>query len=1055
MKQKTQNTFTNGMQMDLNVMTTPRNLLTDCLNGTLVTFNGNEFTLQNDMGNCKVETASLPPGYIPIGMREYGGIIYVAAYSPVDGMCQIGSFPSPQVDFSTNDFADLSPVEFKQTQFVLANNITQQSVTNIVAKLFEPELFELHPGDLYVITYKLNEPVGGTPNGSTTLDTEPVYEDYISDDPNNRKLFRLSFYQITNSNNLTLLDPSKVHVIEYHTPLLDGDYAYFTGNSKSAIAAGLAIETLDSFDANVNDTSLRTNADKQVTIEALGSSASLSAFIGVRVDTVLPSVETFYLEMQSGTNGKVSGIVDGLAANSQFSCTLTPYSQYCMFPDLKKSYSFTLGQYLTVGSGVNNLFRFYLDPTGFIQMDFDYRFQGNNEQGIFLYVEFYDPWSDYSIIKVVDSPTYYGINSVIMTVIDEPVIDQFDSTTVGGTDPALLITNADLFYQSTLLNSTNKIRTNQDLRSNHFYIVRVSGVDTSYDSGTGLYSYVHYDFYKGLYTTDMFNATYLAQGGLAPTSPNYVADFNTLNFDLTKVFYSSALTPTSSNVSTPVITQQRQDLITNGEYYAISAATKDTTVPYSYVTQYRTENDYSIELSLSGLNYIFGTFKTNLLEITPPTLQASNGTDPTAEKPTIVDAGYDSNPVTAPQSLADWLLATIDSTSYTLSSTLSTLRTVTAPVTQTTHTGYIYAEVPMLSSFYYRPNSDGPFSPNNQCPMLIQKYQCQLQREDGSVYVVSLGPGASPNDTTVIDMVTAALTTRKYSAIAMTSGEVDWGYGSSTPYNDCRNGAAAWKQCDMMIAVEGQTAYRLTETISIQAMVQFFSSLFIASNVSTSLYIYYPNTSGVNLSFNGNITTTATFPDLVFSTTFTPNMVSGSYVETYLSTFRMHATGALGDFSATTINSYIASRIGSSVILDGKQTVRDGFIPSIIAPSVSTDNLSVTPIVIMQSANNTIVGAMGDGINEFESDPALAAGPKPHGMLFTTSTEYYQNYVNMLQIQNVTPGVQVTSTGSGAAYVSVKPGVPFWTTGTFPKDGRCAADNVSPTLIPSFNIPTQ
>jgi hypothetical protein len=45
--------------------------------------NGNEIVLQNDMGNRRVDNAFLPEGYEPVGMKEYGGIIYIAAYNPI------------------------------------------------------------------------------------------------------------------------------------------------------------------------------------------------------------------------------------------------------------------------------------------------------------------------------------------------------------------------------------------------------------------------------------------------------------------------------------------------------------------------------------------------------------------------------------------------------------------------------------------------------------------------------------------------------------------------------------------------------------------------------------------------------------------------------------------------------------------------------------------------------------------------------------------------------------------------------------------------------------
>ena len=97
------NSFTKGLQMDTNPMVQDNETLTDCLNGTLITMNGNEVILQNDMGNRKVDNAFLPAGYEPVGMKEYGGIIYVAAYNPLTGRGQLGSFPSPERKFSPSD----------------------------------------------------------------------------------------------------------------------------------------------------------------------------------------------------------------------------------------------------------------------------------------------------------------------------------------------------------------------------------------------------------------------------------------------------------------------------------------------------------------------------------------------------------------------------------------------------------------------------------------------------------------------------------------------------------------------------------------------------------------------------------------------------------------------------------------------------------------------------------------------------------------------------------------------------------------------------------------
>ena len=90
------NTFSEGLVKDYNEMAVPSKVMTNCLNGTLITYNGNEFTLQNDMGNARLENVKLPAGYVPVGTAEYGGIVYIASYNPITKKGQIGSYPSPR-----------------------------------------------------------------------------------------------------------------------------------------------------------------------------------------------------------------------------------------------------------------------------------------------------------------------------------------------------------------------------------------------------------------------------------------------------------------------------------------------------------------------------------------------------------------------------------------------------------------------------------------------------------------------------------------------------------------------------------------------------------------------------------------------------------------------------------------------------------------------------------------------------------------------------------------------------------------------------------------------
>ena len=95
-KQEATNGFSKGLNMDLNPISTPNEILTDCLNGTIITYNGNEWNLQNDMGNYSFPGCELPDGFIPIGMKAYGDILYIISYNDNSKLSQIGTFPSPE-----------------------------------------------------------------------------------------------------------------------------------------------------------------------------------------------------------------------------------------------------------------------------------------------------------------------------------------------------------------------------------------------------------------------------------------------------------------------------------------------------------------------------------------------------------------------------------------------------------------------------------------------------------------------------------------------------------------------------------------------------------------------------------------------------------------------------------------------------------------------------------------------------------------------------------------------------------------------------------------------
>ena len=68
-RQETSNTFSEGLIKDLNPINTPSTALTDCVNGTIITYDGNEYSLQNDKGNYGLKNCKLSPNYIPVGIK--------------------------------------------------------------------------------------------------------------------------------------------------------------------------------------------------------------------------------------------------------------------------------------------------------------------------------------------------------------------------------------------------------------------------------------------------------------------------------------------------------------------------------------------------------------------------------------------------------------------------------------------------------------------------------------------------------------------------------------------------------------------------------------------------------------------------------------------------------------------------------------------------------------------------------------------------------------------------------------------------------------------------
>lgn len=190
------NSFSGGLNTDLHPMLQPNDTLTDCLNGTLITYNGNENMLQNDMGNYELKHAQLPEGYIPMGIKEYQGILYIASWNPFTKRAQIGSYPSPRTIFgdeTQNEYV-LEPLPIAE----YTGSVTAETIFKIMSKdsgIENPEKYLVSELD-----YSKSEVIFTPDYGEeSTLGVGDFYNLQV-ENPNEGELFQHFKYFIVDKN---------------------------------------------------------------------------------------------------------------------------------------------------------------------------------------------------------------------------------------------------------------------------------------------------------------------------------------------------------------------------------------------------------------------------------------------------------------------------------------------------------------------------------------------------------------------------------------------------------------------------------------------------------------------------------------------------------------------------------------------------------------------------------------------------------------------------------------------------------------------------------------
>lgn len=269
MRQSTSNGFSQGIIMDYDPMGTPNTALTNALNATFMTYNGNEGALQNDLGNGRVESAYLPEGFIPIGNTSFGGIIYIVSYNPLEDVCQIGSFPSPERNFTKNE-ANTGSFSLTLDQLMKFSSesyneeLTQYSGFQLVVPLLneDDQEIQLTSGDKFALNITDLKTYFGYLQGMLKNNSEATTDPClrlvlgIRRDGQLRELQDLLKYNSKSDSDVynyisfssECTDSGEIKAIDDYRNLIESPYNIVNCNISGTLCLIVKIVTLDTFD---------------------------------------------------------------------------------------------------------------------------------------------------------------------------------------------------------------------------------------------------------------------------------------------------------------------------------------------------------------------------------------------------------------------------------------------------------------------------------------------------------------------------------------------------------------------------------------------------------------------------------------------------------------------------------------------------------------------------------------------------------------------------------------------------------------------------------------
>ncbi len=212
MRKEAVNTFSGGLNYDLNPITTPNSVLTECINGTFITFNGDELALQNDAGNTKIlvpgteldpKYVELSEGFYPIGVKEYGGVLYIVSGKQgtnpdgSDDLIEFGSYPSPEILDEENQGSGNS--------YSFSNPSTTTMYTpNVISS------YDFKPGNSIVFSKPILSP-DNTDTSNITYYRKGTYTDY------QKKIYVVKLYLQLSNGYIDLTDDVWKRYADYYT----------------------------------------------------------------------------------------------------------------------------------------------------------------------------------------------------------------------------------------------------------------------------------------------------------------------------------------------------------------------------------------------------------------------------------------------------------------------------------------------------------------------------------------------------------------------------------------------------------------------------------------------------------------------------------------------------------------------------------------------------------------------------------------------------------------------------------------------------------------------